>query len=126
MTVARRPDPATALRAALIDRGVDGDAVDGITLEVIALRGHTPGSVALAYRPEADEPAVLFTGDSLFPGGVGNTGGDAARFATLLDDVEQRLFAAFDDDVVVHPGHGAFTTLGVERPRLQEWRERGW
>lgn len=99
---------------------------EGIELEVIALRGHTPGSVALAYRPEADEPAVLFTGDSLFPGGVGNTQGDAERFAFLIRDVEDRVFAAFDDDVVVHPGHGASTTLGAERPHLQEWRERGW
>ncbi len=68
----------------------------------------------------------LFTGDSLFPGGVGNTHQDAERFGTLIDDVEQRLFDVYDDATVVHPGHGATTTLGAERPHLAEWRERGW
>lgn len=61
-----------------------------------------------------------------FPGGVGNTNGDAERFTSLLDDVEQRLFDVHDDSAVVHPGHGATTTLGAERPHLAEWRERGW
>lgn len=125
-------DDAAAIAA---DTGVTPDVVlehggttgvDGVELEVIGLRGHTPGSVALAYRPEADEPAVLFTGDSLFPGGVGNTQGDDARFRSLLADVTERLFDRFDDDVVVHPGHGASTTLGAERPHLREWAERGW
>ncbi|MPZ03880.1 MBL fold metallo-hydrolase, partial [Micrococcus luteus] len=65
-----------------------GDTVgaDGLRLEVVALRGHTPGSIALVCRPEADEPAVLFTGDSLFPGGVGNTEGDDGRFRQLFTD----------------------------------------
>lgn len=135
VTGARTAAGAEDADAIAADTGVTPDvvlrhgetvSVDGIDLEVVALRGHTPGSVALAYRPEADEPAVLFTGDSLFPGGVGNTEGDADRFASLIDDVEQRLFGAFDDDVVVHPGHGASTTLGAERPHVQEWRERGW
>ena len=105
-----------------------GDTVgaDGLRLEVVALRGHTPGSIALVCRPEADEPAVLFTGDSLFPGGVGNTEGDDGRFRQLFTDVSERIFDAFDDDVVVHPGHGASTTLGAERPHLPEWAERGW
>jgi glyoxylase-like metal-dependent hydrolase (beta-lactamase superfamily II) len=99
--------------------------VDGITLEAIKLRGHTPGSVALLYR-DPDGPAHLFSGDSLFPGGVGNTQKDPARFTSLMNDVEGRVFGYLPDDTVVHPGHGKGTTLGAERPHLPEWRERGW
>jgi len=96
-----------------------------ITLDVIHLRGHTPGSVALVY----DDPqghTHLWTGDSLFPGGVGNVQKDPERFASLLGDVQTRIFDVYDDDTWVYPGHGADTTLGAERPHLQEWRERGW
>ncbi|MGF9661641.1 MBL fold metallo-hydrolase [Arthrobacter crystallopoietes] len=99
--------------------------VDGITLEAIKLRGHTPGSVALLYR-DPDGPAHLFSGDSLFPGGIGNTQKDPARFASLMNDVEGRVFGYLPDDTVVHPGHGKGTMLGAERPHLPEWRERGW
>ncbi|UKJ64895.1 MBL fold metallo-hydrolase [Cellulosimicrobium cellulans] len=113
-----------------------GDVVRAgdLALEVVALRGHTPGSVALAYRepdvvhePEAAAGRVhLFTGDSLFPGGVGNTQRDPARFERLLTDVTERVFDRFDDATWFYPGHGADTTLGAERPHLDEWRERGW
>jgi glyoxylase-like metal-dependent hydrolase (beta-lactamase superfamily II) len=96
------------------------------SLEVIHLRGHTPGSIALVWRGPGDAGVHLFTGDSLFPGGVGNTQQDVERFASLIDDVEQRLFAALPDETWVYPGHGADTTLGAERPHLGEWRERGW
>jgi glyoxylase-like metal-dependent hydrolase (beta-lactamase superfamily II) len=95
------------------------------TLEVIHLRGHTPGSIALVWRG-GDAGVHLFTGDSLFPGGVGNTQKDAARFTSLIDDVEQRLFGTLPDETWVYPGHGADTTLGAERPHLAEWRARGW
>ncbi len=98
---------------------------DGFDLEVIHLRGHTPGSVALLYR-DPHGPAHLFTGDSLFPGGVGNTQGDAARFASLYNDVVTRIFDQLPDDTLVHPGHGAGTTLGAERGSLPEWKQRGW
>ncbi len=129
-TVAGRDDASsiTAQTGVVIDRPVDdGDAVsvDGLRLDVIGLRGHTPGAIALAYA-EPGQPAQLFTGDSLFPGGVGNTHGDPAAFASLLDDVTTRLFGVYDDDAVVWPGHGAPTTLGAERPHLDEWRARGW
>ncbi|MDZ5078026.1 MBL fold metallo-hydrolase [Nesterenkonia sp. HG001] len=110
-----------------IDRRLaHGDLVeyDGIGLDVIQLRGHTPGSVAFVY-PVEDGPTHIFTGDSLFPGGVGKTDSDA-DFASLIDDVESRLFEAFPDDTVIHPGHGDPTTLGAERPQLTQWRERGW
>lgn len=93
-------------------------------LQIIALRGHTPGAIAVRY----DEPgarAHLFTGDSLFPGGVGRTG-SPADFTSLLDDVEQRVFRELPDDTWIYPGHGADTTLGAERPQLPEWRARGW
>lgn len=97
---------------------------DGIELEVISLRGHTEGSVAFALDVE-DGPTHLFTGDSLFPGGVGKTWSDE-DFNRLIDDVESRLFARFADDTLVHPGHGDPTTLGAERAELPQWRERGW
>ena len=67
----------------------------------------------------------LFTGDSLFPGGPGKTH-FPEDFASLLDGLDQKVFAAFGDDAVVHPGHGDDTTLGRERPHLPEWRRRGW
>lgn len=104
----------------------DGDTVPcaGGALEVIRLTGHTPGAIALAWLP-ADGPAHLFTGDSLFPGGPGRTG-SPADFASLMDDLEAKVFARFDDATVVHPGHGDGITLGTERPHLTEWRSRGW
>jgi glyoxylase-like metal-dependent hydrolase (beta-lactamase superfamily II) len=93
-------------------------------LEVIELVGHTPGSIALAYD-DPDGIVHLFTGDSLFPGGVGKTW-SPEDFATLVDDVESKIFGRFPDDTRVYPGHGHDTTLGAERPHLAEWRERGW
>jgi glyoxylase-like metal-dependent hydrolase (beta-lactamase superfamily II) len=95
-----------------------GDAA----VSLIHLRGHTPGSIAVLY--EADGPHV-FTGDSLFPGGVGKTN-SPADFASLLTDVTERLFNPLPDATWVYPGHGNDTTLGVERPHLGEWRARGW
>src|SRR5699024_1334203 len=94
-------------------------------VEIIHLRGHTPGSIAVLWRG-GDEGDHLFTGDSLFPGGVGNTQQDPERFAQLLDDVEQRIFDRLGDDTWVYPGHGDDTTLGAERPSLAAWRARGW
>jgi len=96
------------------------------SLEVIHLRGHTPGSIALVWRGPEGAGVHAFTGDSLFPGGVGNTQQDAARFASLIDDVEHRLFDVLPDETWVYPGHGKDTTLGAERPHLAEWRARGW
>ncbi|WP_120522054.1 MBL fold metallo-hydrolase [Arthrobacter celericrescens] len=98
---------------------------EGFDITAVHLRGHTPGSIAYVYQ-DPDGPAHIFSGDSLFPGGVGNTQNDPARFTSLLDDVTERLFNAYPDDTVVHPGHGKPTTLGAERPQLQEWRERRW
>lgn len=105
----------------------DTVAVGAATLQVLAIAGHTPGSVALLYDdPSEGGHPHLFTGDSLFPGGVGATFGDAAAFAQLVDEVEAKIFATLPDDTWVYPGHGGDTVLGAERPHLGEWRERGW
>jgi len=105
----------------------DGDVVEvgQARLQVVHLLGHTPGSVALVYEGDPERPHV-FSGDSLFPGGVGNTEKDPARFATLIDDVERKIFGPLPDATWVYPGHGADTTLGAERAALPEWRARGW
>ena len=117
---------AEATDIAVTRRLHDGDTVrlGKVALTVVALRGHTPGSVALAYR-EPGGRAHLFTGDSLFPGGVGATQGPEA-FDQLYSDVVARVFERFDDDTWVYPGHGRDTTLGAEREHLPEWRARGW
>ena len=105
----------------------DGDRVrfGQCELAVIHLVGHTPGSVALLYDDPAGTPH-LFTGDSLFPGGVGNTFGDAEAFRTLLADVRTKVFGRLPDETWFYPGHGDDSTLGNERPHLDEWAERGW
>ncbi|GAA4664424.1 MBL fold metallo-hydrolase [Streptomyces youssoufiensis] len=105
----------------------DGDTirVGRVTLTARHLVGHTPGSIALIYDDPHGHPHV-FTGDCLFPGGVGNTWGEERSFASLINDVERKLFDVLPDETWVYPGHGADTTLGAERPHLGEWRERGW
>ena len=100
-------------------------SVGELAFDVIHLRGHTPGSIALAYTEPAG-PTHLFTGDSLFPGGVGNTKNPGQSFDSLIEDVTTRVFDVYDDDTWVYPGHGDDTTLGAERPHLAEWRQRGW
>jgi glyoxylase-like metal-dependent hydrolase (beta-lactamase superfamily II) len=123
-------EDADALPVDVDDRLVHGDTVTfgDVKLDVVGLRGHTPGSVALAYRDPSDPEGYthLFTGDSLFPGGVGNTKNPGQSFDRLFRDVTERVFDVYDDDTWVYPGHGDDTTLGVERPHLDEWRARGW
>ncbi len=96
-----------------------------IELTAIHLAGHTPGSIALLYRAPGGHPH-LFTGDCLFPGGIGNTQKDPARFASLYRDVTEKIFGQLPDETWIYPGHGNDSTLGAERPHLQEWRDRGW
>lgn len=106
----------------------DGDTLTVGDLVVTAthLRGHTPGSIALSFR-DADGTDHLFSGDSLFPGGVGaTTHYDYQSFPQLITAVEERLFGRFDDSTCVYPGHGDDTTIGTERPALPEWHARGW
>jgi glyoxylase-like metal-dependent hydrolase (beta-lactamase superfamily II) len=108
------------------DRTVEhGDTVrvGQVELEVIHLRGHTPGSVALLYR--GADRGHLFTGDSLFPGGVGKTT-SAENFTSLINDVQTRLFDVLPDDTWFYPGHGDDSTLGEQKPHIDEWRSRGW
>lgn len=108
-------------------RAVDGDTVEfgHVRLDVIRLTGHTPGSIALLYDDPEGTPH-LWTGDSLFPGGVGNTFGDSAAFDNLIADVSAQLFDRLPDETWFYPGHGDDSTLGTERPHLPEWRARGW
>lgn len=104
----------------------DGDtvAVGDSALTVIQLAGHTPGAIAL-YYDDPFGPGHLFTGDCLFPGGVGKTWSDE-DFETLITQVEGKVFARFADETWVYPGHGDDTTIGAERPHLPQWRARGW
>ncbi len=121
----------------------DGDVVEvgDVRLHVVHLAGHTPGSVALvldlrtapdgaaaaAAGPEAGTPVPpvhVFTGDSLFPGGLGRT--IEETFDSLFHDVTTKLFDRFPDGTWVYPGHGADTTLGAERPQLAQWQHRRW
>jgi glyoxylase-like metal-dependent hydrolase (beta-lactamase superfamily II) len=106
----------------------NGDTVQigELTFNVIHLRGHTPGSIALALSgPATGAVTQLFTGDCLFPGGVGKTW-KGEDFTQLLDDVTTRVFDVYEDSTIIYPGHGDDTVLGAERPSLDEWRERGW
>ena len=102
---------------------------DDDVLEVGRLRirtahtpGHTPGSICFAV----EGTPLLFTGDTLFPGGPGNTKTDLGDFSVIIRSIADRLYAAYPDETIVLPGHGAMTTIGAERPHLDEWVERGW
>lgn len=105
----------------------DGDTISigDLTFDVIHLQGHTEGSVALALRGADGEVTHLFTGDCLFPGGVGKTWQEG-DFERLLGDVTRKVFDVYPDSTVIYPGHGDDATLGTERPHLEEWRARGW
>lgn len=125
-TVAHRED-SPHLPVAVDEPLEHGDAISfgDITLEAIHLAGHTPGGLAVVYD-DPDGHAHLFSGDSLFPGGVGATHGDPSAFALLLGHVRTRVFDVLGDETWVYPGHGPDTTLGRERPQLDEWQSRGW
>jgi glyoxylase-like metal-dependent hydrolase (beta-lactamase superfamily II) len=88
-------------------------------MHAIHTPGHTPGSTCFLYLEH------LFTGDTLFPGGPGNTQNDPVRFERIISSIRERLFV-LPDETVVHPGHGHDTTIGAERPHLEEWIARGW
>jgi len=112
----------------LKDVGYDVFLDDAEVIEVGRLRlnaihnpGHTPGSISF----DLEGTPLLFTGDTLFPGGPGNTFGDAAAFDTIISSIDDKLFT-FPDETIVLPGHGVDTTIGRERPHFQEWVDRGW
>jgi len=96
-------------------------AVGDLRLRTILNPGHTPGSISFLIE---DHP-VLFTGDTLFPGGPGNTQTPEGDFTLILESIDRRLFT-LPGDLLVFPGHGLDTTLAQERPHLQEWADRGW
>ena len=104
----------------------DGDVIEvgQAKLRALHLVGHTPGSIALLYDDPKGHPH-LFTGDCLFPGGPGRTT-NPDDFASLMDGIEGKVFDELPDETWVYPGHGNDTTLGDERPKLAEWRARGW
>jgi glyoxylase-like metal-dependent hydrolase (beta-lactamase superfamily II) len=124
-TVAGAPD-VEGIPVATTTAVSDGDtiAVGSCTLQVVHLVGHTPGSIALLYDDPEGNPHI-FTGDSLFPGGVGKTQ-TPEDFASLINDVEHKIFDRLSDETWVYPGHGNDTTLGAERASIPEWRSRGW
>jgi glyoxylase-like metal-dependent hydrolase (beta-lactamase superfamily II) len=105
---------------------IDVELNDGDTLtfgereaKVLHTPGHTPGGVCLLSGRH------LISGDTLFPGGPGNTWGNKQLFDQVIDSVSKKLFV-LPEDTVVYPGHGADTTIGAEKPHLQEWIDRGW
>jgi glyoxylase-like metal-dependent hydrolase (beta-lactamase superfamily II) len=96
--------------------------VGRLRVHTVATPGHTPGSICFAV----EGTPLLLTGDTLFPGGPGNTSFEGGDFGTIIRSIEGRLFSRFEGDTVVLPGHGASTTIGAESPHLQEWIDRGW
>jgi glyoxylase-like metal-dependent hydrolase (beta-lactamase superfamily II) len=102
----------------------DDDVIEigDLRLRTVHTPGHTPGSLCFVVE---GSPVVL-TGDTLFPGGPGATDRPGGDFATIIRSIEDRLFSKLADDMIVMPGHGADTTIGTERPHLQEWIDRGW
>jgi glyoxylase-like metal-dependent hydrolase (beta-lactamase superfamily II) len=112
----------------LKDVGYDVFLDDAEVIEVGRLRlnaihnpGHTPGSISF----HVEGTPLLFSGDTLFPGGPGATKFEGGDFATIIDSIDNRLFT-FPAETIVLPGHGVDTTVGAERPHLQEWVDRGW
>ncbi len=118
----------TAEDAAMLDSYdeiIDDDttiAVGRLTLRTIHTPGHTPGSMCFVVEGKP----LLFSGDTLFPGGPGNTSFEGGDFDTIIESLDRRLFAPLAADTIVMPGHGDDTTIGVESPHLQEWVDRGW
>jgi glyoxylase-like metal-dependent hydrolase (beta-lactamase superfamily II) len=119
-------DAITEQTGVAVDQRVgDGDriAVGTCSLAVIPVAGHTPGSICLVHDDGGRHH--LFTGDSLFPGGPGRTT-SPEDFKSVMDDLEAKVFGVLPDETWFYPGHGNDSTLGVERPKLDEWRARGW
>ncbi|HTT90391.1 MAG TPA: MBL fold metallo-hydrolase [Acidimicrobiales bacterium] len=96
--------------------------VGRLKLQTIATPGHTPGSMCFHVQGSP----VLFSGDTLFPGGPGATKFPGGDFPTIITSIGEKIFSRFPADTIVMPGHGADTTVGAESPHLQEWVDRGW
>ena len=107
------------------DHLLDDDVVHTVgdlELRTLHTPGHTPGSISFAL----EGTPLLFTGDTLFPGGPGNATFDGGDFTTIIHSIEDRIFRVFRPDTIIWPGHGASSTLGAEAPHLDEWVARGW
>lgn len=102
----------------LIGEG-DEITVGQVTLKAMHTPGHTPGGLCFSYGSH------LFSGDTLFPGGPGNTRNGTGNFETIIESIRSRLFT-LPPDTMVYPGHGLDTTIGTEAPHLEEWIARGW
>jgi glyoxylase-like metal-dependent hydrolase (beta-lactamase superfamily II) len=96
--------------------------VGRLRLRTIHTPGHTPGSMCFLIEGSP----VLLAGDTLFPGGPGNTTTNLGDFPTIIDSIERRIFASLAPETIVMPGHGLDTTIALERPHLDEWIARGW
>lgn len=96
--------------------------VGNVRMHTIHTPGHTPGSMCFLVEGSP----VLFSGDTLFPGGPGNTKFEGGNFPTIISSIDRLLFAPLPPNTLVLPGHGLDTTIGEEQPHLQEWVDRGW
>jgi glyoxylase-like metal-dependent hydrolase (beta-lactamase superfamily II) len=96
--------------------------VGRLKLHTILTPGHTPGSMCFLVEGSP----VLFSGDTLFPGGPGNTTFPGGNFEQIIRSIDERLFATLAPETIILPGHGDQSTIGDERPHLQEWVDRGW
>jgi len=96
--------------------------VGNLRIRTVATPGHTPGSICFAV----EGTPILLSGDTLFPGGAGNTKFEGGDFPTIIESLDERLFKKYSADTIVLPGHGDRTTIGAESPHLQEWVDRGW
>jgi glyoxylase-like metal-dependent hydrolase (beta-lactamase superfamily II) len=118
----------TAADAAMLpsyDQILDDDVVmtvGDLGIRTIATPGHTPGSICFAI----EGTSLLFSGDTLFPGGPGATKFPGGSFPEIISSIEDRLFRPFASETIVLPGHGKPTTIGSESPHLDEWVQRGW
>lgn len=107
------------------DHLLDDDVVHSVgdlSLRTIHTPGHTPGSICFAL----EGTPILFTGDTLFPGGPGNTTFEGGDFSAIITSIEDRLYRVYANDTIFFPGHGLESTIGTQRPHLDEWVERGW
>jgi len=96
--------------------------VGRLRLRTVHTPGHTPGSMCFLIEGSP----VLLSGDTLFPGGPGATKFPGGNFPQIIESIDTRLFSTLDPGTIVMPGHGDDTTIGTERPHLQEWLDRGW
>lgn len=97
-------------------------SVGRLNLRTIHNPGHTPGSMSFLL----EEAPILFSGDTLFPGGPGNTSFEGGNFDTIIKSIDELMFSPLSPETMVMPGHGVDTTIGRERPNIQEWVDRGW